>query len=250
MKKQIPNFITILNLLFGCLAITNAFEGDLYVSAIYLIFAAVCDFLDGFAARALKVSNPLGEQLDSLADMVAFGLTPGILLYKFTKNLHAENPVQILTDFPELFYLAFMIPIFSAIRLAKFNIDTRQTSSFIGLPTPANAVFFLFPIIIYHFPDLPKIIDVNFIVMPIFGNPLIMLGLGIVMSLLLIVEIPMCSLKFKNLKWKDNKQPFSFILTWFILAILTNINAMPAIIIIYIVFSIIHNFINPNKSTC
>jgi len=249
MKKQIPNFITVLNLLFGCLAVTNAFEGDLYVSAIYLIFALVCDFLDGFAARALKVSNPLGEQLDSLADMVAFGLAPGILLYKFTKELHEANPVQILTDFPELFYLAFTIPVFSAIRLAKFNIDTRQTSSFIGFPTPANASFFLFSILIYNFPDLPKIIDINFIVMPIYSNPLIMLGLGIVLSLLLIAEIPMCSLKFKNLKWKDNKQPFSFILTWASLMVLTNINAMPAIIVIYIVVSVVNNFTNKN-ATC
>lgn len=250
MKKQIPNFITVLNLLFGCLAITNAFEGDLYISSIYLIFASACDFLDGFAARSLKVSNPLGEQLDSLADMVAFGLAPGILLYQFTKQLQVENPIQILTDYPELFYLAFMIPVFSAIRLAKFNIDTRQTSSFIGLPTPANASFFLFPILIYTFPDLPKIIDVNFIVMPIYGNPLIMLGFGIVMSFLLIAEIPMCSLKFKSMKWRDNQQPFTFILIWAVLLIFTNINAMPATVLIYVIFSIIHHLTSPNKTDC
>ena len=249
MKKHIPNLITLLNLIFGCLAITNAFEGELYVSSYYLILASVCDFLDGFAARMLKVSNPLGEQLDSLADMIAFGLAPGIILYKFTKELHHANEIALLSDHPWIFYLAFMIPVFSALRLAKFNIDTRQTSSFIGLPTPANASFFLFPVLIYYYQDLPKIIDLNFIVIPIISNPLVMLGLGIIFSILLISEVPMCSLKFKNLKWKDNKQPFSFILIWLILLIFTNIIAMPTIIIIYVIYSVGRYLLHP-KSSC
>lgn len=238
MKKHIPNAITTLNLLCGCLAITSAFEGELYIAAYFLIFANFFDFADGFAARALKVSNALGEQLDSLSDMISFGVAPGVLLYQFAKHLNTINEVQILTDNPWLFYIAFIIPIFSSFRLAKFNIDTRQTSSFIGLPTPANASFFLFVVILYFYPDLPKVIDVNSFLIPIIGNPIIMLCFGVVFSFLLVAEIPMFSLKFKNMKWKDNKLPFSFILIWFLLLITTNIFAMPAIVIIYILFSV------------
>jgi CDP-diacylglycerol--serine O-phosphatidyltransferase len=242
MKKHIPNAITTLNLICGCLAITTAFDGELYVAAYFLIFANFFDFADGFAARALNVSNALGEQLDSLSDMISFGVAPGVLLYQFTKHLNTVNEVQILTDNPWLFYLAFIIPVFSSFRLAKFNIDTRQTSSFIGLPTPANASFFLFVVILYFYPDLPKIIDLNSIIYPVIGNPLIMLGFGVVFSILLIAEIPMFSLKFKTMKWKDNKLPFTFILLWFILLLTTNIFAMPAIVIIYILFSVFTHY--------
>lgn len=250
MKKHIPNIITLGNLFCGCLAISTAFEGKLYVAAYFLIVASAFDFFDGFAARMLKVSNPIGKELDSLADMISFGLAPGILLYQFTKMLNQKNPVELLTNHPWLFYVAFLIPLFSALRLAKFNLDTRQTSSFIGLPTPANSSFFLFSVIIYYYPNLPKIIDLNFIVMPIFSNPLIMLGLGVIFSWLLITEIPMCSLKFKSMKWAENKMTFSFILVWFILLIFTNILAMPATVLIYIVFSAINYLIFPNKVDC
>lgn len=246
-KKNIPNFITICNLLSGCAAITTAFDGQLYVAAFFLFAALWFDFLDGFTARLLKVSNPLGEQLDSLADMVAFGLAPGILLYQFAKQIN-EIPayeINFLSENPWLFYTAFAIPVFSAIRLAKFNIDTRQTSSFIGFPTPANASFFLFSILIYHYQDVPKIIDINFIILPIVTNPLIMLGFGVILSILLIAEIPMCSLKFKNIKWKDNQEPFTFILLWFILLIFTHYFAMPAIVLIYICWSIFKHFTSP-----
>lgn len=248
MKKHIPNAITTLNLICGCLAITTAFEGELYIAAYFLIFANFFDFADGFAARALKVSNALGEQLDSLSDMISFGVAPGVLLYQFAKHLNTINEVQILTDNPWLFYIAFIIPVFSSFRLAKFNIDTRQTSSFIGLPTPANASFFLFVVILYFHPDLPKIIDLNSIIYPVIGNPLIMLGFGVVFSFLLVSEIPMFSLKFKNMKWKDNKLPFSFILLWFFLLLTTNIFAMPAIVIIYVLFSTFKHFTSKTVS--
>jgi len=139
-RKNIPNFITICNLLCGRFAISTAFDGELYLSAYFLFAALGCDFLDGFTARLLKVSNPLGEQLDSLADMIAFGLAPGVILYQFTTIINHIPAYEIpfLTANPWIFYFAFSIPVFSAIRLAKFNIDTRQTSSFIGLPTPAR----------------------------------------------------------------------------------------------------------------
>src|SRR5687767_11262435 len=154
-KKSIPNFITCLNLLCGCIGIVFAFEGNLIWSAYMVGIAAVLDFLDGFAARMLKVYSDMGKQLDSLADMVTFGMLPGVVMYHLI-YFSLENgsvsldlsdsrlPGQHLTVNPYTAYLpyfAFLIPVFSAIRLARFNLDSRQSDSFIGLPTPANAIF-------------------------------------------------------------------------------------------------------------
>lgn len=242
MKNQIPNSISILSLILSCYAIVLTFEGKLDIAAYLLIGSCVCDFFDGFAARALKVNNPIGKEIDSLVDMVAFGVAPGMLLYKFTALLQETNPVQTLTNYPWLLYLTVLIPVFSAIRLAKFNIDTRQTTSFIGLAVPAHATFYIFCVLLYFYPDLPKIINVNSLVFPIVSNPLIMLTFGVLLSFMLIAEVPMFSLKVKNLKWGENKLPLTFLFLWIALLVFTNIVAMPAIVIIYILWSIIANF--------
>lgn len=243
MKKHIPNAITTLNIICGCLAIANAFDDNtLYISCILIFLAAIFDFMDGMAARLLKVSHPLGEQLDSLADMISFGLAPGIILFQYTKHLHSLNESIILTENPWLFYLALIIPIFSAFRLAKFNIDTRQTDGFLGLATPANAGFFIFVVLVYFFPDLPQVINTKNLVLPIISNPLIMLGLGVVFSFLLVSEIPMFSLKAKSLKWKGNELRFTFLGIFFLLLILLNITAFPIILLIYIIWSAIASF--------
>lgn len=243
MKKHIPNAITTLNIICGCLAIANAFDDNtLYISCILIFLAAIFDFMDGMAARLLKVSHPLGEQLDSLADMISFGLAPGIILFQYTKHLHSLNESIILTENPWLFYLALIIPIFSAFRLAKFNIDTRQTDGFLGLATPANAGFFIFVVLVYFFPDLPQAINTKNLVLPIISNPLIMLGLGVVFSFLLVSEIPMFSLKAKSLKWKGNELRFTFLGIFFLLLILLNITAFPIILLIYIIWSAIASF--------
>ena len=244
MKNQVPNIISILSLILSCLAIVLIFDNKLDIAAYLLIGSCICDFFDGFAARALKVNNPIGKEIDSLVDMVAFGVAPGMLLYKFLELLQKENPVQLLTNYPWLLYLAVLIPILSAIRLAKFNIDTRQTKSFIGLAVPAHASFYIFVVIIYLHPDLPKIIDVDSLVMPIVSNPLIILVLGVLLSFMLIAEVPMFSLKVKNLKWSENKLPLTFLFIWLALLALTNIVAMPTIIVLYIIWSIIANFKN------
>lgn len=246
MKKHIPNAITALNLICGCVAIVNAFTGELYISAILIFIAAILDFMDGAAARLLKVSHPLGEQLDSLADMISFGLAPGIILFQFVKHLNTVNESVILTENPWLFYIALIIPVFSAFRLAKFNIDTRQTDGFLGLATPANAGFFIFIILVYFYPDLPQLINTKYFVLPIISNPLIMLGLGIVFSFLLITEIPMFSLKAKSLKWKGNELRIIFVGSFLFLLATINITAFPLILLIYIVFSAISAF---NKKT-
>ena len=137
-KRNIPNAITCLNLLFGCIAIVYVFHNRLTDASWMIIFAAIADFFDGMAARLLKVSSPIGKELDSLADMVSFGVAPGMIIYE----LIGTSPYN---------WIGLLIPVFAAIRLAKFNIDTRQTFYFIGLPTPANALFIAsFPLIIAH----------------------------------------------------------------------------------------------------
>lgn len=247
LKKHIPNLITTGNLLCGSFSIVNAFEGNLAMSCYLLIIASALDFFDGFAARMLKVACGIGKDLDSLSDMISFGLAPGLLLYQYIKILNQNEPIEILTQHPWLMYIAFVIPVFSSFRLAKFNNDTRQSTSFYGLPTPANANFFIFCILLYLFPDLPMIIDVSSVIQPIVSNPLIMLGFAVVFSFLLVAEIPMFALKFKSLKWSANKLPFTFVLLWLTLLLFTNIVAMPTIVLIYIIWSIIACNLIPKK---
>lgn len=248
MKNQIPNSITILSLILACWAIVLTFEGRLDLAAYLLIGSCVCDFFDGFAARALKVNNPIGKELDSLVDMVAFGVAPAMLLYQVTKLAQETQQIQLLVDYPWLHYLVFLIPVFSSIRLAKFNIDTRQTSSFIGLAVPAHATFYIFTTLLFLYPDLPQLLNVSHFVTPIVSNPLIMLAFGVLLSMMLVVEVPMFSLKFKSLKWKDNSLPFTFVLLWLAMLIFMNIVAMPVIIILYILWSIFLNFKNKSKT--
>lgn len=242
MKRFIPNIITTGNLLCGCTAIVCAFEGNLALACYFIIIASVLDFFDGFFARLLKVKEGIGKQLDSLSDMVSFGVAPGMILYQFTKLLHQNNPSDLLNEFPWLFYLAFFIPVFSSFRLAKFNIDTRQSSKFYGLPTPANANFFIFSVLLYLFPELPQLLNVSALVLPIVSSPLAMLSFGVIFSLLLVIEVPMFALKFKSLSWRENKLPFTFVLLWLGLLLFTNIVAMPSIVMIYVVWSLIAHF--------
>jgi CDP-diacylglycerol---serine O-phosphatidyltransferase len=246
-KNNIPNSITILSLILSCLAIILIFEGELALAAYLLIGSVACDYFDGFTARVLKVNNPIGKEIDSLVDMVAFGVAPGMILYQHIKLAQMANPAQILTDYPWLIYLVLLIPIFSSIRLAKYNIDTRQTDSFIGLAVPAHATVYIFSILLFLYPDLPQIINVIDYITPIVSNPLIMLVLGILLPLMLIAEVPMFSLKVKALKWKGNELPFTFILLWLLLFIFTNIVAMPTIVILYILWSIILKYKNKSN---
>ena len=248
MKNQIPNTITILSLVLACLAIILTFEGQLAIAAYLLIGSCVCDFLDGFAARALKVNNPIGKEIDSLVDMIAFGVAPAMLMYQVTKIAQETQQIQLLIDFPWLHYIVFVIPAFSAIRLAKFNIDTRQTNSFIGLAVPAHAAFYIFCTLLFIYPDLPKIINVSDMVTPVVSNPIIMLVFCILFSIMLLAEVPMFSFKFKTMKWKDNTLPFTFILLWFTMLIFMNIVAMPIIVILYVIWSIILNFKNKSNT--
>ncbi len=239
-KKHLPNTITCGNLFCGCMAIVSAFKGDLITATCLVGIAAVLDFFDGFAARMLHVKSEIGKQLDSLADMVTFGVVPGVIMYfmllkglpfNFDGALKAGADTEL---FPQwLGYSGFLISIFSALRLAKFNIDERQTDSFIGLPTPANALLICsLPLIENFQPQLFGYDTLQYI-----HNPWFLLGLTVISSYLMVAELPLFSFKFKNFKWGDNKVRFIFIFAIIILLILFKFIAIPFIILLYIVLS-------------
>jgi len=194
MKKHIPNMITSLNLLSGIIAIMFTFRGELTVAASFMALGAFFDFFDGMAARALNVKSEMGKQMDSLADMVSFGLVPGFIMFQLllaSPNLPIIN-IASLNIAP---YFAFIIPVLSAFRLAKFNIDTRQTDSFIGLPTPANALFI---------GSIPFIIEGVFsIQISAINNYFFLIVMAYVLAFLLVAELPLFALKFKGFAWKE-----------------------------------------------
>lgn len=236
MKKHIPNIITCGNLFCGCLAIVSAFKGDLIFSTYLVGVAAILDFLDGFFARLLKVHSEIGKQLDSLADVVTFGVVPGMILYIMLSN--AIGNYYTFTLNYRVAYIAFLIPIFSALRLAKFNIDTRQTDSFIGVPTPATAIFVCsLPLIAKFQPQIGE-----YHVIEVIENPLYLIELSILLSCLMVAEIPLFALKFKNFGWTDNKMRYSFLIISILMLILFQFVAIPFILFLYVTLSSIVNF--------
>lgn len=225
-KSHIPNIVTCLNLFSGCIACVMAFNAQYESALIFIILSAIFDFFDGMLARLLHAPSPIGKELDSLADDISFGMAPALIVFSFLKE-----PALVYPSFLEGFktyipYLAFLIAVFSALRLAKFNVDERQTSSFVGMPTPANALFW--GSLIAGSRDF------------IFAhcNVLWILLLVIIFSLLLVAELPMFSLKFKNLSWKDNKISIIFLIVSALLLILLGISGFAAVIVWYIVLSV------------
>ena len=238
-KKHIPNAITCCNLLCGCLAIVQAFEGNLVYTAYLVGLAAIFDFFDGFAARMLKVSSAIGKDLDSLADMVTFGVVPGLVMFQLLKTslITGNEDFQVFKNNSFLVYLPFIIIIFSALRLAKFNNDTRQTESFIGLNTPANSmVICSFPLIINQHPEIGTLL-----------NPYVLCVLSVGLSLVLVSEIPMFSLKFKHFKWKGNEIRFIFLALSLLMLTTLQFLGIPLIIILYILLSLLTNYLAKRK---
>jgi CDP-diacylglycerol--serine O-phosphatidyltransferase len=217
MLKHIPNFLTCCNLVCGCLGIISLIEGWNVPIAYFVWVAGIFDFFDGFAARWLKISSPLGKELDSLADMVSFGMVPALFMYT---ALTLESPFSYLP------YIAILIAVCSALRLAIFNLDESQSDSFKGLPTPANTFF------ITSLPFLESpILDVVF-------SPVVLAAITVVFSLLMVSRIDLFALKFKNFSWTDNKIRFTFLaLAVFLIAIL-QLAALPFIILSYIALSL------------
>ncbi|MBE6274791.1 MAG: CDP-diacylglycerol--serine O-phosphatidyltransferase [Bacteroides sp.] len=225
-KHHIPNLVTCCNLFSGCIAAVMAFQANYQAAILFIIIGAVFDFFDGMLARILHVSGPLGKELDSLADDITFGLAPSVIVFSLFKEVHYPDflmPVEAY--FP---YTAFIIAVFSALRLGKFNIDPRQSSSFIGLPTPANALFWGSLVVGGH----------SFLTSPTF-NALYLFILVCVMSFLLIAEIPMFSLKLKDWSWKSNKTSYTFLLVCIPLLFIFRASGFAAIIVWYILLSLL-----------
>ncbi len=220
--KHLPNTITCLNLFSGCIAIVFAFSARFDAALLFMILAAFFDFMDGLAARALKAYSAIGKELDSLADMASFGLLPGVIVYVYLSE-HLQNPY--------LPFVAFLIPVFSALRLAKFNLDERQTTSFIGMPTPANALFW--GGLMYAYAT--------------FLPPYIIMVLAVLMSLFLVAEFPLFSLKFKNLSWQDNKLRFVFLVGCIILLAVFLQKALCWLIVWYVFLSVVDRLFHITK---
>lgn len=220
MKKHIPNAITCANLFSGCIGIVFAFSGDLFTAAYFVLLSGVFDFFDGMVARLLNVKSAIGKELDSLADMVSFGFLPGVVMFQLLKA----------SDFSSAYlpYLGFIITVFSALRLAKFNIDERQTEEFIGLNTPMNTLFIAsLPFIAKDYPT-------------VIGSSILLLAITAITSFLLVSEIKIFSLKFKQLTWAKNKFKFIFLILSAALIAFLKFAAVPFVLVLYIALSIFH----------
>lgn len=226
MKRHVPNFITCLNLFSGCVGIVFAFQGELIIAGYAILAAAIFDFFDGMVARLLKAHSEIGKELDSLADVVSFGVLPSVIIYQlFLQSPQVGNISQYLN------FSAFLIAIFSALRLAKFNIDERQAENFIGLPTPANALLIA---------SLPMILaQGNWFFSAYILNPFFLFIFSLGMSILLVTEIPLISLKFKNLKINDNLFRYILVVSGIVLILIFKFAAVPLIVFIYILLSLI-----------
>lgn len=239
-KNHIPNFITLLNLFCGCLAIVAAFKYDLTIAALLVFAGGFFDYFDGTAARLLNAKSDIGKELDSLADVVTFGVVPSIIVFQLLNQNIAGFPIFENNKF--LTFAPFLLALFSAIRLAKFNIDDRQTVSFLGLPTPANAIFWASAPLIVYFSKNPLNFGSNFLIIflaDLFQNPYFLISMTIIMSILLVVELPLFSLKFKDFNIKNNLFRFIFLILSLLLLITLNVSSLPIIILLYIILSII-----------
>jgi CDP-diacylglycerol---serine O-phosphatidyltransferase len=277
---NIPNLFTAGNMLCGVLAIMLAFAGRIDIAPYLIFLAAVLDFFDGFLARLLKQQGELGKQLDSLADMISFGLAPGLIIlqvlissttcrdfgpcdyeirYQVYEMLDKDQGVaatfnlwvdQLFHHSPKdasyLPFFALLIPFFSMFRLAKFNIDTRQSESFIGLPTPANTIFFMaFPLLLTQYGAVTGW-EHDLIIWLI--QPAVLIPIIVIMSLLLVAELPLFALKFKSFKWKGNEIRYVFLISCGILIPLLLFWSVPIIILLYLLLSLINNIIRKKQT--
>ena len=233
----VPNFITALNLASGSLAVFFAVDGQLGWASVFILIAAVFDFLDGFSARLLKAYSSIGKELDSLADMVSFGLAPAAIVFTMLElTLFKTNqPIQdIQANWSQwiVLFTSLLITIAGAFRLAKFNTDDRQSEQFLGMPIPANAIFFA---------SLGLILELgtNQNIVPIILNKYTLLASVFACSFLMVSELPMFNLKFKNLNLKENALRFLFLGTTVLMLIFLQVYALPLIIIWYVLLSAI-----------
>lgn len=222
--KHIPNTLTSCNLISGCIAIVFALSANYTMALTFIVVGAVFDFFDGMSARLLGVSSPIGKELDSLADVVTFGVAPSSMIYTLLLTLSKSGWNETLAF--AVSYVAFVMAAFSALRLAKFNLDERQTTSFIGLPTPANALFWGALIV-----GNENVFDENSYYI------YLLIILVFVSSWLLVAEIPMFALKFKHWGWRDNKVKYVFLISCLPILLIFGISGISVIIAWYICLS-------------
>jgi len=247
MKRHIPNFITLLNVFCGCVAAVFAVLNQMEHAALFVFLGIVFDFLDGMAARVLNVKSELGLQLDSLADMITSGLVPGIVMFQllgmsmnggWNLDFHSEVAGDMIwtgMKIAPLPFVGFLITMASAYRLAKFNIDENQATSFVGLPTPANALLILsLPLILMY--------QNSEFINGILTNQWFLIGLTLLSAYLLNSNVELFALKFKNMSFKDNALRYIFILVSLVLLVTMKLLAVPLIILFYILSSIISGF--------
>ena len=230
-KKHIPNLITLLNLFCGCIAIVFVAKAEPnFEMAFYFVCLGIfLDFFDGFFARLFKVSSPLGLQLDSLADMVTSGVVPGFVMYFMLSNSQHE-----ISAHPMMAYFGFIITMGSCYRLANFNIDTRQTDSFIGLPTPANALFILsLPLVVTHSDSI--------FALEILTNQWVLLLITLLSAYILNAEIPLFSLKIKKFNWANNGLQIVFLSISVVLLFFFQYLGIPLVITFYVLLSVLNN---------
>lgn len=231
--KHIPNGITLLNLFSGCLSIVAAFEGRLELAGLLIIISGILDFLDGFTARLIGAYTQLGKELDSLSDVVSFGVAPAVILYHLLRNSLSISDCHGIFQGHLILIIPFVVAVFSSLRLGLFNIDERQTSSFIGLPTPANA--FLIIGLVFGANSTWESIFI-----PIVNSPTVLIVLSIVLSFLLVCELPMFSLKIKSLKPAVAYKQLTFLTGAIIFIAVLQKASLSIIIVWYITLSVIY----------
>ena len=251
-KKQIPNIFTLLNLLSGTIAVLMAASDKLVEAAFFVFLGIFFDFFDGFFARKFNVQGEFGKQLDSLADLVTSGVAPGIVMFQLilfaTKQqyfMQLSCEIGSWQDYSDTYFyfipfIGLIIPLAAAYRLANFNIDERQTDSFIGLPTPALSLFILSLPLILNYSNNQFFID-------LINNEYILIVITILGSYLLNAEIPLFSLKFKNYTWSENKMKYIFLISSLVMLVVLQTVAIPLVIIIYVLISIIENSLQKSK---
>jgi CDP-diacylglycerol--serine O-phosphatidyltransferase len=237
-RRSIPNFLTLCNLASGVVSITLVLRGDLVWAAIFIFIAALFDFLDGTAARLLDARSEIGKQLDSLADVVSFGVAPGIIIFMLLSK-GCEGSCNVLERWGITPYFALLIPVMSALRLAKFNIDLRQEENFIGMPTPANALFFAtIPLVLLLGHRFYPLVRLD-ILQEFLSNTRALALLTVLMSYLLVSDFRMFSLKFKIAGWKGNEPRFLFLGVTVILLAVFSVAGIMLSILAYFLLSLI-----------
>jgi len=248
-RKHIPNLLTCANLIFGCYACIAALSGDYAGAMTAILIAAGFDFADGLAARLLHAYSPIGKDLDSLADIVSFGVAPGMILFNFLDPIQQTVEWSYPGTGKVILFISFAIPVFSALRLARFNNDDRQTTSFIGLPVPAHALFWASLIYVLSLPVegnaiagiFPQFISIRLPAIPSLFMLLIISVTAIGSSLLLVSKIRMFSLKFNSLAWKGNELRYVLLIAAVIFILCFGFAGIALTVLLYILLSIMHN---------